>query len=72
MIKIYYSHTPFWRAEVLRVALFISDIPFEDIRITRDEFIGKFPNNKTLRIFGSIFNRFLNILGMLVQMDCYL
>ena len=51
MIKIYYSHTPFWRAEVLRVALFISDIPFEDIRITRDEFInliktGYLPNGK--------------------------
>ena len=39
MIKIYYSHTPFWRAEVLRVSLYISNIPFEDIRISRDEFI---------------------------------
>ena len=39
MIKIYYSHTPFWRAEVLRVSLFIKDIPFEDIRISREEFV---------------------------------
>ena len=51
MIKIYYSHTPFWRAEVLRVSLHISNIPFEDIRITRDEFIamiktGLLPNGK--------------------------
>ena len=39
MIKIYYSHLPFWRAEVLRVSLFIRDIPFEDVRISREEFI---------------------------------
>ena len=51
MIKIYYSHTPFWRAEVLRVSLFISNIPFEDVRISREEFInmiktGFLPNGK--------------------------
>ena len=51
MIKIYYSHTPFWRAEVLRVSLFISSIPFEDVRISREEFInmiktGYLPNGK--------------------------
>ena len=51
MIKIYYSNLPFWRAEVLRVSLFISSIPFEDIRITREEFInmirtGYLPNGK--------------------------
>ena len=34
----YYSHTPFWRAEVLRVSLFIGNIPFEDIRISKEEF----------------------------------
>ena len=39
MIKIYYSHLPFWRAEVLRVSLFIKNIPFEDIRVSREEFI---------------------------------
>jgi prostaglandin-H2 D-isomerase / glutathione transferase len=37
-LKVYYSHTPFWRAEVLRVCLFIGNIPFEDIRISREEF----------------------------------
>tara|TARA_Y100001970_G_scaffold51759_1_gene65436 strand:- start:22250 stop:22897 length:648 start_codon:yes stop_codon:yes gene_type:complete len=49
MIKVYYSHTPFWRAEVLRVSLYLGKIPFEDVRITRDEFIhlikkGLLPN----------------------------
>ena len=29
---------PFWRAEILRVSLFIGNIPFEDIRISREEF----------------------------------
>ena len=37
-LKIYYSHIPFWRAEVLRVSLFMGNVPFEDIRITREEF----------------------------------
>ena len=51
MIKIYYSQLPFWRAEVLRVSLFIKDIPFEDVRISREEFIhliktGFLPNGK--------------------------
>ena len=51
MIKIYYSHLPFWRAEVLRISLFIKDIPFEDIRISREEFVhliktGFLPNGK--------------------------
>ena len=51
MIKIYYSHLPFWRAEVLRVSLFIRDIPFDDVRISREEFIhliktGFLPNGK--------------------------
>jgi len=51
MIKIYYSHKPFWRAEVLRVSLYIGEIPFEDVRISREEFInlikkGFLPNGK--------------------------
>ena len=51
MIKIYYSHLPFWRAEVLRVSLFIKDVPFEDVRISREEFVnliktGYLPNGK--------------------------
>jgi len=37
-LKIYYSHHPFWRAEVLRVSLFIGNIPFDDVRISREEF----------------------------------
>ena len=37
-LKIYYSDTPFWRAEVLRVSLFIGNISFEDVRISREEF----------------------------------
>ena len=38
-LKIYYSHKPFWRAEVLRVSLFIGNIQFEDVRITKEEFV---------------------------------
>ena len=37
-LKIYYSHTPFWRAEVLRVSLFIGNIPFDDVRVSREDF----------------------------------
>ena len=37
-LKVYYSHTPFWRAEVLRISLFIGNISFEDVRISREEF----------------------------------
>ena len=49
-LKIYYSHTPFWRAEVLRVSLFIGNIPFENVCISREEFrdvilTGKLRNN---------------------------
>ena len=37
-LKVYYSHPPFWRAEVLRISLFIGNISFEDVRISREEF----------------------------------
>ena len=37
-IKIIYFDTPFWRAEVPRLALFLGNMQFEDIRINRDEF----------------------------------
>ena len=52
-LKIYYSHTPFWRAEVLRVSLFMGNIPFEDVRISREEFrevilTGKLRNGMTV------------------------
>ena len=38
-IRVIYFDTPFWRAEVSRLALFIGDIPFEDMRIDKDEFV---------------------------------
>jgi len=31
-IKLYYFDVPFWRAEIVRIALFVGGIPFEDIR----------------------------------------
>ena len=31
-IKVYYGDMPFWRAECVRIALHIGDIPFEDVR----------------------------------------
>ena len=37
-IRIIYSHAPFWRAEVLRVSLYLANIDFDDVRITREEF----------------------------------
>ena len=37
-IKLTYFNFPFWRAEASRIALHLADIPFEDIRPTRDEF----------------------------------
>ena len=40
-IKLYYGDIPFWRAEVVRLGLFIGDVPFEDIRDKkRDELIA--------------------------------
>ena len=37
-IQLYYFNIPFWRAEVSRIALYIADIPFEDVRVTGLEF----------------------------------
>ena len=37
-ISLIYFNFPFWRAEVLRVSLYIGSIPFEDVRISREEF----------------------------------
>lgn len=31
-LKVYYGDMPFWRAEVVRLALFMGDVPFEDVR----------------------------------------
>ena len=37
-IRYVYVDSPFWRAEIGRIALFIGDIDFEDARISNDEF----------------------------------
>ena len=37
-LKIIYFNFPFWRAEVSRISLFISNIPFEDKRLTNEDF----------------------------------
>ena len=67
-ITLYYFKIPFWRAEVTRLSLFISDIPFNDHRIEGDEYdefkkTGKLPNGKiapfkqlpVLEVDGKIF-----------------
>ena len=38
-LKLIYVDTPFWRAEVPRIALHHGSIPFKDQRISREEFI---------------------------------
>ena len=35
-LKLIYFNMPVWRAEIIRIALFMNDIPFEDKRITND------------------------------------
>ena len=37
-LKFIYVDTPFWRAEVGRIALFMGDIKFDDVRIKREDF----------------------------------
>jgi glutathione S-transferase len=36
-LKLIYFDMPFWRAEIARLSLFISDIEFEDFRITSED-----------------------------------
>ena len=36
-LKLIYFNLPVWRAEISRIALFMNDIPFEDRRISNDE-----------------------------------
>ena len=36
-IKLIYFNQPFWRAEVARLPLFMSNIEFEDFRITDED-----------------------------------
>jgi glutathione S-transferase len=38
-IRFIYVDTPFWRAEIGRIALYIGDVKFEDVRISREEFL---------------------------------
>ena len=38
-LRFIYTNMPFWRAEVSRIALFIGDVEFEDLRIDRAEFL---------------------------------
>ena len=37
-LQLYSIDFPFWRAEIIRLALFIGNIEFEDRRITGEEF----------------------------------
>ncbi|PQM58691.1 MAG: glutathione S-transferase [Rhodobacteraceae bacterium] len=37
-IKVIYFNFPFWRAEISRISLFYGNIPFEDVRISSDDF----------------------------------
>ena len=39
-IKLTYFNFPFWRAEASRIALHLAEIPFEDIRPNREEFMA--------------------------------
>lgn len=36
-LRFFYFNFPFWRAEVCRVALVLGDVPFEDVRVSREE-----------------------------------
>jgi len=36
-IKVYYGDMPFWRAECVRMALFLGDVPFDDVRDSKRE-----------------------------------
>ena len=38
-IKLIYLNAPFWRAEIGRIALHLGNIDFEDVRISRGEFL---------------------------------
>ena len=37
-LQFIYVDTPFWRAEVSRIALFMGDVKFDDVRIKREDF----------------------------------
>ena len=46
-LKILYVNTPFWRAEVPRISLFYGSIDYEDIRISREDFLSAKMNGFT-------------------------
>ena len=46
-LKIIYVNTPFWRAEVSRISLFYGSIDYEDIRISREDFLSAKKNGFT-------------------------
>ena len=46
-LKIIYVNTPFWRAEVPRISLFYGSIDYEDIRISREDFLSAKKNGFT-------------------------
>ena len=46
-LKIIYVNTPFWRAEVPRISLFYGSIDYEDIRISREDFLSAKMNGYT-------------------------
>ena len=46
-LKIIYVDTPFWRAEVPRLSLFYGSIDYEDIRISREDFLSAKMNGFT-------------------------
>ena len=46
-LKIIYVNTPFWRAEVPRLSLFYGSIDYEDIRISREDFLSAKKNGFT-------------------------
>lgn len=39
-LRFYYFNFPFWRAEPSRLALHLGGIPFEDVRLGREEFLA--------------------------------
>ena len=47
--KIIYVDTPFWRAEVPRLSLFYGSIDYEDIRISREDFLSAKKNGFGIR-----------------------
>ena len=52
-ITLYYFKIPFWRAEVTRLSLYISDIPFNDHRIAMAFSIASLLTNDHVEIDNS-------------------